>query len=209
MDALLGTMSNPDIAEQLGISVTAVNLRRRKLGIPIFSRSARWTSEMEAQLGTMSDFKVAEELGIPVGAVRRRREKLGIPSWRSQNQIIPKGTYLGPEAQHIYRARRVSQVEALPNTLTYEQWLFACEWFDNECAYCGADVFLTEDHLVPLSKGGPRTVLNILPCCWGCNYSKRAKRAHLWIYEHFGRAKGKEIADRIVRYLTEARSQWS
>lgn len=143
-----------------------------------------------AQLGTMSDLKIAKKLGISVGAVRRRREKLRTPSWRS---TTPR------------HKRRHLEAE-LDNTLTLKQWLFACKWFDNKCAYCGKERFLTEDHLVPLSKGGPRTALNIIPACWECNYSKRARRAHLWIYEHFEMQEGKEIVDRIVRYLTEVSS---
>jgi len=92
----------------------------------------------------------------------------------------------------------------LPDTLTLEQWLSALQWFNNKCAYCGAEgVFLVKEHLVPVVKGGGRTALNIVPACWYCNSSKHIKRADKWIYQKFGMVEGQKIIDRIVEYLTE------
>jgi FixJ family two-component response regulator len=212
MDALLGTATDRKVADQLGICGRTVRLRRYELEIP--SCRARssfaalvWMPERDVLLGTASDREVAEQLDISKFHVRRRRRQLGIPSWAEQNRVLPKGVERWTsEANHIHRARRKHREAGLANTLTYKQWLFACEWFDNRCAYCGQETFLTEDHLVPVKQGGPRTLLNIVPACLQCNQSKGPRKAHLWIYWKFGRAEGKEIADRIVRYLTEVSS---
>jgi 5-methylcytosine-specific restriction endonuclease McrA len=189
-------MPDSQLGEQLGVSADAVRYHKYKLGIPSWQAQApkiQWTPEMETLLGTLPDEDVSVKLDISRWSVVKRRAELGIPSW--QEQQTPT-------------IRRQRELELL-NTLTLEQWLFACSWFNNCCAYCGQEIFLTKDHLVPVKKRGPRTVFNIIPACWSCNNSKRAQRAHLWIYKRFGIEEGQRIVDRIVRYLTEVSSRWS
>lgn len=41
--------------------------------------------------------------------------------------------------------------------------------------YCNEELPLTNDHVVPLSRGGSNNIDNILPACKGCNCSKSAK----------------------------------
>jgi hypothetical protein len=210
MDALIGAMLDWEVADELGVSRCAVQMRRTALGISSFWK-VDWTPEMDLLLGTMPDRDVAAILGDHPGnhAVRKRRALLGIPSWKEQNRVLPRGmSCYSLEGRRIYDARRKHLEARVLNSLTFKQWLFACEWFDNKCAYCGQKAFLTEDHLVPLSKGGPRIVLNIIPACISCNCQKHSKRAHIWIYEKFGREKGREIIDNIVAYLTEVRRLW-
>lgn len=44
---------------------------------------------------------------------------------------------------------------------------------DNECAYCGEPKrFMTFDHLVPLSAGGPNAWWNLCRACGDCNNAK-------------------------------------
>jgi len=170
-------------------------------------RRVKWPEDIEERLGTVSDRKIAKDLGCKAMTVGNLRRSLNIPSWRSTRRVLPKGmAYYDPEASRIFLARRRHMKLGLPDTLTYEQWLFALQWFENKCAYCGAEsVFLVREHLVPVAKGGGVTALNIVPACQPCNSSKGPKRAHLWIYEKFGMTKGKEIVDRIVAYLTEVK----
>lgn len=194
MDALLGTMPDWKVGVKYGFSKGPASKRRCELGIPPYGQPIEWTPEMDDLLGTMSDRDVADEYGFSGFPVGKRRRKLGIPSWISQNPV-PLGT-------------RGQLMKELPNTLTSEQWWFACEWFDHCCAYCGGPHrFLEMDHLVPVAKGGPKTALNIVPACKTCNSSKRDKRAHIWIYRKFGKKEGQKIIDSIVAYLTEVQSQ--
>lgn len=47
---------------------------------------------------------------------------------------------------------------------------------DRTCAYCGkrfAKKHLTIDHVMPKSRGGPDTWLNIVSACRSCNHTKR------------------------------------
>jgi 5-methylcytosine-specific restriction endonuclease McrA len=46
------------------------------------------------------------------------------------------------------------------------------EAYDWRCAYCGAQVDLTVDHRVPLSRGGDDSMENLIPACLSCNSSK-------------------------------------
>jgi 5-methylcytosine-specific restriction endonuclease McrA len=52
--------------------------------------------------------------------------------------------------------------------------------FDHRCAYCGADGDLHIEHIVPISKGGPHSIGNIVPACRDCNLSKRDHDAESW-----------------------------
>lgn len=52
--------------------------------------------------------------------------------------------------------------------------------FGHRCAYCGADGDLHIEHVVPISKGGPHSIGNIIPACKDCNFSKRDSDAEAW-----------------------------
>ena len=59
------------------------------------------------------------------------------------------------------------------STLKPKQWLAKVKEYDNHCAYCGMqDGKLTQDHIIPLSKGGHHTLANVVPACWPCNRLK-------------------------------------
>jgi len=52
--------------------------------------------------------------------------------------------------------------------------------FGHRCAYCGADGDLHIEHVVPISKGGPHSIGNIIPACKDCNFSKRDSEVETW-----------------------------
>ena len=74
------------------------------------------------------------------------------------------------------RARKLS----LPNNLTSNQWEIIKECFNNECAYCGKQKPLVQEHFLALSNNGEYTVNNIIPSCQGCNCSKGNKYFYEW-----------------------------
>lgn len=47
--------------------------------------------------------------------------------------------------------------------------------FNYSCAFCGTQEDITQDHIIPLSKGGLNVIENIQPLCRKCNSSKRDK----------------------------------
>lgn len=83
-----------------------------------------------------------------------------------------------PEVHTAARARRAARKKGLPATLTAEQWLAIQQAYKHCCAYCGKKESkkhpLTQDHVIPLSKGGGTTPDNIVPACGPCNSRKHA-----------------------------------
>jgi 5-methylcytosine-specific restriction endonuclease McrA len=43
---------------------------------------------------------------------------------------------------------------------------------NHECTYCGSKKNLTIDHIIPKSKGGQNTWMNLITCCSSCNRLK-------------------------------------
>jgi 5-methylcytosine-specific restriction endonuclease McrA len=60
--------------------------------------------------------------------------------------------------------------------LTTEQWESIKTFYGNACAYCGGSgLKLTQDHVVPIAKGGHHTASNIVPACMSCNCRKNVR----------------------------------
>jgi len=73
----------------------------------------------------------------------------------------------------IRSQRRRTLKHMLPATLTSEQWEAIKVAYHHRCAYCGTKPEkLTQDHVIPISKGGGYTADNIVPACGSCNSSK-------------------------------------
>lgn len=63
---------------------------------------------------------------------------------------------------------RPSSKARIPPELRWEVW----ERDDFTCRRCGARRYLTIDHVVPESKGGPMEAENLQTLCRSCNSSK-------------------------------------
>lgn len=82
-----------------------------------------------------------------------------------------------PERKRQYDAKSRALRRGSPlATLTRVQWAELKEYFNFRCAYCLESVeVLTQDHIVPVSKGGLHAAENIVPACGSCNSRKRDK----------------------------------
>lgn len=89
-------------------------------------------------------------------------------------------------ARNGYRARQAG-VEG--RTLTPEECATILTAFGHRCAYCGADGRVTIDHAVPLSRGGPDDLANVLPACKPCNGSKHRRTPLEWFLSDAPRVK--------------------
>lgn len=81
MEDRIGTISDYDLARELGIKRMRVVSRRMQLGKKAFVKftpRAKWTPEHLAKLGIVDDDQLADELNITVGMVARKRLKQGI-----------------------------------------------------------------------------------------------------------------------------------
>jgi 5-methylcytosine-specific restriction endonuclease McrA len=87
--------------------------------------------------------------------------------WRSQHREVLQA--------HIAK-RSAMKRNASINDFAPQQWLDMLDEYRHACGYClRTDVPLTQDHIIPLSKGGDHTASNIAPACLFCNQSKHDK----------------------------------
>jgi hypothetical protein len=81
-DALLGTISDQEVARRLGRSATSVKARRARQGIASYRHW--WTPGQDVLLGKFPDEELARRLGRTAEAVLARRERLGIPAHKPE-----------------------------------------------------------------------------------------------------------------------------
>lgn len=73
---------------------------------------------------------------------------------------------------HI-KNRRAKKLGAREGGLTATEWRRICEVYEHRCVYCGDQpARLTQDHVIPLCKGGSHTKENVVPACQPCNSRK-------------------------------------
>lgn len=77
--------------------------------------------------------------------------------------------------QALGKFKRRQQLADVRSDLTAMQWENIKELRGHLCAYCGLQKPLTQDHVIPVSKGGEHTAANIVPACRSCN-SKKGNR---------------------------------
>jgi len=62
---------------------------------------------------------------------------------------------------------------SIVGTVTKTEWEQVLTDFNHACAYClRRGIALTQDHIIPVSVGGPHQVANVVPACGFCNSSK-------------------------------------
>lgn len=86
-----------------------------------------------------------------------------------------------PDLYNSYIQKRLALKRNLPATLSVEEWRKCKLHFNNECAYCGKPHKRpTQEHFIPISKGGNYGRDNIIPACLSCNPSKNDKDFFYW-----------------------------
>lgn len=136
--------------------------------------------------------------------VYRQNHKEERALYNREHQCWKKWSQNNKEKRNVYLQKRQSLKKNLPSTLTPVQWEYAKSYFDNKCAYCGEEKFLTQDHLVPLKNGGEYTHNNIIPACQSCNSGKHTKSFFSWYpkFKHYS----PERETRILKYLGYSKS---
>lgn len=80
-----------------------------------------------------------------------------------------------------YARRRKRRMAKVTHDLTDEQWHALMEAWGG-CAYCGGEgAALQKDCMLPISRGGRYTVLNVVPACGSCNASKCNTEVTTWL----------------------------
>jgi len=84
--ALLGTMTDREVAERFDLSPGAVRLKRISLGIAPCRRGevwrqGVWTDEVVARLGKERCSEIARDIGVSRERVRQKCKELGIATY--------------------------------------------------------------------------------------------------------------------------------
>jgi hypothetical protein len=82
--------------------------------------------------------------------------------------------------QTVYQ-RRYARLKANGGSHTKAEVKALLDSQNHKCVYCKRLVKLTEDHIIPVSKGGRDDISNICMACWRCNHEKRARTPTQWI----------------------------
>jgi 5-methylcytosine-specific restriction endonuclease McrA len=64
--------------------------------------------------------------------------------------------------------------------VTDRDWRRLCTRYRDCCAYCGHPGALTQDHIIPIVRGGRHAIGNLLPACRSCNSRKRHRLIVEW-----------------------------
>lgn len=101
----------------------------------------------------------------------RARNRQGAKAWSAANPQRKK------QNGYKYRAARYA-ADAL--IVTERDWRRLCARYGHSCAYCGEHRTLTQDHVIPIVRGGRHAIGNLLPACRSCNSSKRTRLLIEW-----------------------------
>jgi 5-methylcytosine-specific restriction endonuclease McrA len=86
-------------------------------------------------------------------------------------------------SRRIVRLRRC-RIAGACGIHTHEQWLARVAYWGWSCRYCGkklVEASLTQDHVIPISKGGSQWASNLVPACADCNFRKNARNWRDWL----------------------------
>jgi hypothetical protein len=148
--------------------------KRKKAADPEQFRAAaakRARKQRERKKGTMTPAE-RERLNAANRERNKRYKERDPEHWRELKR---------KEAAKLYRANpqkfldRIHRRRGLlrEGSVSAEDWKAILARYRNRCAYCrrGA-VKLGQDHVRPLTRGGPHNPGNVVPCCRACNTRK-------------------------------------
>jgi 5-methylcytosine-specific restriction endonuclease McrA len=117
-------------------------------------------------------YRTAHPERVHVAALRHRtshpeRVRASAMRWRIAN----------PEKLREQWSNRRARKRGAPiRDFTCHQWREMKALYHHRCMYCGQKSRrLTQDHIMPLAKGGAHTWSNIVPACQSCNSRKGTK----------------------------------
>jgi len=139
-----------------------------------------------------------EKFRIRAAKSRQKRRKMQAPCPRPSS---PRSSWELAQRREYEQRRRIDKLTggrpvglSVRAQITYLDLLTG-----GKCFYCGAEDGRAIDHVVPINKGGPHLLENIVPACTSCNSTKNAK----WPSEFvaFRAQVGEPLQPHVVEHL--------
>lgn len=113
------------------------------------------------------------------GFHKSKRTSLGIKSdckpCHSAISIASRDQETTRAAGRRNEAARRARKAGSEGSVTAEDWRRVLSILGELCLCCGSELSPTQDHIVPLSKGGLHHPINLQPLCRSCNERKQAR----------------------------------
>jgi hypothetical protein len=137
-------------------------------------------SHAAAKIGVSSkdEIKIAVKIKPPPTAVKTIRELI---YWEYAKLIAHSAGFEGNYRFIMSRYMQLKNGKMKWSRLEDDVMEFMTKG-ERICFYCGSKGDLTNDHLIPLCKGGPDNPINIVPACKHCNSSKLDKDIFEWYF---------------------------
>jgi len=140
-----------------------------KKGQKAWNKGKHWSEETKRKIGLISKGRKHTEewkkmMSKRMSGKKSPRYKHGLSKTREYNSIYQK--------RHRARKKNADGSHTLgewENLKSQYNWTCPC------CEISEPKIQLTEDHIIPLSKGGSDNIENIQPLCRGCNSKKNTK----------------------------------
>ena len=160
--------------------------KQNNSGVFMMGRIA-YTDKMLATIFRMKETTVTMALQTfqQFGMVEIVDGVITIPNWgKHQNldQLESKKQYMrNYMAEYREKQKRLLGNSKLCETgLPMDEWSAVLDFFNHECAYCGSEEGLEQEHIIPVNDGGEYKIGNIVPACRSCNASKGSKSMDSW-----------------------------
>lgn len=134
----------------------------------LWERARDWESTKRWRERNPERYQTAFRKGLRKWEENNRDKRRSYSSiWRSKNK---------EKVREQCRKRRLRK-KGVECSLTLQEWQAILQDYEWSCAYCGSTDAPCQDHVIPLSLGGPHTKENVVPACRSCNSKKGTK---LW-----------------------------
>lgn len=191
----------------------------RQAALKAYHQTPEWKQKHKHYIQTSEKYQDYQHAyrNSPKRKAMMKEYRLQRPELKERDRNYRK-TPQGKASRHAAQERRRARELSVLATFTVLDWQFCLEYFDYRCVACGRPAGLwhkiSQDHWVPVTKGGGYTPDNIVPLCHslkdgelGCNNQKSNRDAHEWLVERFGKRKAAIIEKRVQEYFDAVRGQ--
>ena len=160
---------------------TKAKMSTSHLGLNTWSKGSKKSKSTKEKMQESANKRVdvlseAGKLGAKkrwFGHMKVRRKKPSTSKWH----VYPEGTTSLEKKRFTTKQYKIRKRNAV-GSHTFGEWELLKRRYGYICPACGLGeptIKLTEDHIIPLSRGGSNYIENIQPLCAKCNTRKYTK----------------------------------